>query len=183
VSDALTVHVNDGQLHSLDLPDRFETSESFDVRLLNHGESTHVHLHLDDSLSEIAFIDAPNHHVNRDSERRVRVTLTEEGTARGNLKVVTAYGATTRYVDLEITEPDPTDEPVEVSEDLAKPQPRETDRDIGFDPPLRPVLAVGGGAILLAVATAVLVQQLFVVAVAALVALVALAAIGAAWAT
>ena len=183
MSDALTVHVNDGELHSLDLPDRFETSESFDVVLVNHGEATHVHLHLDDSLSELAFIDAPNHHVNRDSERRVRVTLTEEGGARGNLKVVTAYGATTRYVDLTITEPEPTDEPVQVSEDLAKPQPRESADTSSFDLPLRPVLAVGGGAILLAVAAAVLVQQAFVVVAAALVALAALAAIGVAWAT
>lgn len=177
----LTVHVNEGELHSLDLPDRFETSESFDVRLVNHGESTHVHLHLDDSLSDIAFVEAPNHHVNRGSERRVRVTLTEEGTARGNIKVVTAYGATTRYVDVNVTEPEPTTEPVEVGEELTKPQPRQPPDSSGFNLPLRPALAVGGSAILLAITAAVALQQTVVLVVAALVALAALAAIGVAW--
>lgn len=122
--DALTVHVNRGEIHSLDVPPTFETSDSFDVRLVNHGEATHVHLHLDDSLSELAAIDAPNHHVSRDSDRLVRVTLTRDGSVRGNLKVATAYGATTRYIELIVTEPESTDEPVEVGEELTKPQPR-----------------------------------------------------------
>jgi hypothetical protein len=181
VSDALPVTVNEGELHSLDLPDRFEASESFDVRLVNHGESTHVHLHLDDSLSDIAFVEAPNHHVDQMSERRVRVTLTEEGTARGNIKVVTGYGATTRYVDVKITEPETTTEPVTVGEELAKPQPRKPPDSSGFDLPLRPALAVGGGMILLAITAAVVVQQAVVLVVATLIALSALVAISAAW--
>jgi hypothetical protein len=125
VSDALTVHVNRGELHSLDVPDSFETNESFDVVLVNHGASVHVHLHLDDALKDVAAIDAPNHHVEGNSERRVRVTRTADATARGNLKAVTAYGATTRYVDVRVTEPDGSDEPVEVGEELTRPQPRE----------------------------------------------------------
>ncbi|MDS0259219.1 hypothetical protein NDI56_07415 [Haloarcula sp. S1CR25-12] len=122
--DALTVHVNRGELHGLAVPDSFETSESFDVVLVNHGESTHVHIHLDDALSEQAAVEAPNHHVEGGDERRVRVTRTADGTARGNLKLVTAYGATTRLVDVQLTEPVYTDEPVEVGEELTKPQPR-----------------------------------------------------------
>ena len=181
--DALTVHVNRGELHSLDLPDSFETSESFDVRLVNHGEATHVHLHLDDSLSELAAIDAPNHHVDRNSERRVGVALTEAGATRGNLKVVTAYGATTHYVDVRITEPDEPERKVEVSEELGKPQPKQrTASDSTVDLPLLPVAGVSGVAVLVAVGTAFVFQQLAVVVAAAVVALAAIVAVVVAWA-
>ena len=173
MSDALTVHVNDGELHSLDLPDSFEASESFDVRLVNHGEATHVHLHLDDALSAVAAIDAPNHHVERESERRVRVTLTENGTARGNLKVVTAYGATTRYVDLTVREPETAEESVQVSEELGKPQPKPAQNESSLDLPLMPVAIVGA----LAVVLAVVFQQLLVAVAAAVVTLVAVTAV------
>ena len=182
--DALTVHVNRGELHSLDVPDSFEASESFDVVLVNHGEATHVHLHLSDALSELATIEAPNHHVDRNGERRVGVTLTEEGAARGTLKVVTAYGATTHYVDVRITEPAEPEETVQVSEELGKPQPRQTPAADAseFDIPLLPVSAVGGGALLLAVAAAVLFQQFVVMAAATVVAVVAIVAVVVAWA-
>lgn len=153
MSDALTVHVNRESLHGLSVPDSFVASDSFDVVLVNHGESTHVHLHLDDDLSTQAAVDAPNHHVEGGKARRVQVTRTGDGTARGNLKVVTAYGATTRLVDVELTEPVATDEPVEVGEELTKPQPRtdgESAADVG-SVPIRPVLAASGAAVGLAV--------------------------------
>ncbi|MBX0324586.1 hypothetical protein EGH21_16275 [Halomicroarcula sp. F13] len=171
--DSLPVHVNREELHGLEVPATFETSESFDVRLVNHGESTHVHLHLDDALSSLASIEAPNHHVERDSERRVRVTLTRDGAVRGKLKVVTAYGATTRYVDVVVTEPDRSDDPVEVDEDLAKPQPKPDpgSDSVLADVPDLPVLAVGGVALLAAVTAAFFVQNV-VVLLAALVVVV-----------
>lgn len=180
--DALAVHVNGDGVNTLKLPDSFESSESFDVRLVNHGEATHVHLHLDDALSDLATVEAPNHHVARNSERRVRVTLTEDGATRGSLKVVTAYGATTRYVDVKLTEPETTTEPVEVSEKLAKPQPRPTSESTGVDIPFLPVVAVGSVAVVLAVGAAAVVQELAVVVAAAVVALVAVVAIVVAWA-
>jgi hypothetical protein len=156
VSDALTVHVNRESLHGLSVPDSFAASDSFDVVLVNHGESAHVHLHLDDSLSEQAAVEAPNHHVEGDGERRVRVTRTGDGTARGNLKVVTAYGATTRLVDVELTEPDGGDEPVEVGEELSRPQTRTEGRQLpSIGPvPLGPLLAASGAAVGLAVGAA-----------------------------
>ncbi|PSP85192.1 hypothetical protein BRC96_03390 [Halobacteriales archaeon QS_6_64_34] len=120
----LPVHINREAPQSLAVPDSFEASDSFDMRLVNHGGSCHVHIHLDDALSEQAAIDVPNHHVDGNGERLVRVTRIGDGTARGKLKVVTAYGATTRYVDLQLTEPVSTDEPVIVGEELSKPQPR-----------------------------------------------------------
>ena len=149
MSDALTVHLNREGLQSLSVPDSFTASDSFDVALINHGESTHVHLHLDDALSTQAAVDAPNHHVEGGGQRRVRVTRTGEGTARGNLKVATAYGATTRLVDVQLTEPVATDERVEVGEELTKPQPR-TDKDRGGgigSLPVGPLLAASGAAV------------------------------------
>ncbi|WP_276272378.1 DUF7524 family protein [Haloarcula litorea] len=180
--DSLPVHVNRRELHGLEVPDAFETSDSFDVVLTNHGESTHVHLHLDDSLSDVAALDATNHHVEGGGERRVRVRLTDDGTARGNLKVVTAYGATTRYVDVRVTEPERRDEPVEVDESLAQPQPKP---DPEPDPPLAgspnlPVLGVGVLALVLALGAALLLRDFLVTVAALLVAVGVLGALAAA---
>lgn len=167
--DTLPVHVNRTSLHSLEVPERFETDDSFDVRLVNHGEPIHVHLHLDDRLSDVAAIDAPNHHVDRESERRVGVTVTEPGSVLGKLKVVTSYGAETRYVDIDLSEPTASEASVQVDESLSKPQPKSTgpaadDGDTGGgaattddDLPLG-VLALGGVAVVLAVAVAMVVQ-------------------------
>ena len=181
MSDALTVHVNRESLHSLSVPDSFEASDSFDVVLVNHGESTHVHLHLDDALSEQAALDAPNHHVEGDGQRAVRVTRTGSGTARGNLKVVTAYGATTRLVDLVLTEPAATDEPVAVDEALAKPQPRTDDGGLPTvgPVPLGPLLAASGMAVGLAVGAGAVTGSVLVAVGVVGVALVAIGAVAA----
>lgn len=123
----LPVHVNRGQLHSLDVQPSFEGHGPFDVRLVNHGESLHVHVHLDDGLSRVAAIDAANHYVEQDSTRVVRVDVNEDALGeepiRGKLKVASAYGAETRWIDVELTEPTPEETPVQVDESLAKPRP------------------------------------------------------------
>ncbi|WP_423998980.1 DUF7524 family protein [Haloarcula salina] len=151
--DSLPVHVNRTGIHSLEVPHEFDATGSFDVDIVNHGESLHVHLHLDDALSSVASIDAANHHIEADSERRIRVTVHDDGPVRGKLKIVTAYGAETRYVDIVVPEGGPENEPVIVDEDLAKPQPKtETESE-----PLLEVLstetlfAAGGGIVALVV--------------------------------
>lgn len=122
MADTLTVHVNRDSLYSLEVPETFAVTEGFDVQLINHGEPTHVHLHLDDSLSALGSIAAPNHHLKRDSERWVGVTVSEPGQTRGNLKIVTGYGATARYVDITVSEPTQGEKSVEVAEELTTPQ-------------------------------------------------------------
>ncbi|QSG06213.1 DUF7524 family protein [Halapricum desulfuricans] len=159
MTDTLPVHVNRDRLHGLEVPNEVEVSGSFDVVLQNHGESVHVHLHLDDALSEVATLAANNHHVASDSTRRVTVDVSGSGPARGKLKVVTAYGATTRYVDVVLTEPEHEPRDITVDESLSKPQPRNTssrsgttDTDVS-DLPLRPEIAVLGlGAVALVIA-------------------------------
>lgn len=158
--DTLPVHVSRESLHSLEVPASYETTGSFDVRLINHAESLHVHLHLDDPLSEVARLDAGNHYVETESERYVRVTVDTDrldGDGQtGKLKVATAYGSETRWVDVTINEPDPEADKVEVDESLATPQPK-TDDGMAI-PPIVPVLAVGGVALLLFAVAAVILE-------------------------
>ena len=132
--DTLAADVNRTGIQTLSVPDAFETDGSFTVELRNHGEATHVHLHLDDALSGVAELDAGNHYVEADSTRPVRVSVLErerEETVRGKLKVVTAYGAETHWVDVTVT---PSKKrPVEVDPELSKPQAREqTDTGTGL---------------------------------------------------
>ncbi|MDG5776267.1 hypothetical protein VB773_08495 [Haloarculaceae archaeon H-GB2-1] len=124
--ETLPVNINRETLHSVDVPDAFETTGSFDVDLRNHGEALHVHLHLDDALSEVATIDASNHYVDREGDRRVRVTINGDATppVHGKLKVASAYGAQTRYVDVDYVPPDRDKHEVQVDESLAQPSPR-----------------------------------------------------------
>lgn len=159
--DALPVHVNRDALHSLEVPEAFETDGSFDVAIRNHGEAIHVHLHLDDALSEVATIDANNHYVGGNDQRAVRVTVDGESPAHGKLKVVTAYGAATRYVDVELVEPEHESGSVQVDESLAQPQPAgdQGGLDGPLDDPTLPVLALGAVALGVAAAAALVVES------------------------
>lgn len=151
MTDELPVHVSRDEIHGIDVPGSFAADGSFDVLFVNHGRSVHVHLHLDDTLSSVASIDAGNHYVEGKSQRAVRVSVNEErlpedGVA-GKIKVVAAYGAKTRWVDVRVSQADGQEEAVEVDESLAEPQPREV--ELGKTPEFSPELAV---AILAAVA-------------------------------
>lgn len=129
VPDTLPVYLNRESLHSLEVPTGIETDGSFEVLLVNHGAAVHVHLHLDDALSGLASIDATNHYVQAESERSVKVTIKREGAVRGRLKVVTGYGAETRYADVDIVESEESEQSVQVDESLGTPQPREASVD------------------------------------------------------
>ena len=132
--DTLAADVNRTGIQTLSVPDAFETDGSFTVELRNHGEATHVHLHLDDALSAVAELDAGTHYVEADATRPVRVSVLEKDrqeTVRGKLKVVTAYGSNTNWVDVTLT---PTKkQPVDVDPELSKPQAKEAKKgDSGF---------------------------------------------------
>jgi len=159
----LPVHVSRDELHAVEVPESFEASGSFDIRITNHGQSVHVHLHLDDRLSQLASIDAGNHYVESESERYVRVNADTEGigdkTLRGKLKVVTAYGATTRWVDVELSEPEDDPEPVQVDASLSTPPQETSESEPLIDRPEIPVLVLGGVALLIAAVAAFVVQS------------------------
>lgn len=167
-ADRLPVHLNRAELHAVEVPDSFETTGSFDLELVNHGTSLHVHLHLDDALSEVAEIDAANHFIDGETQRivHVRVDGDEELPVRGKLKVASAYGAQTRYVDIELSEPDFEEETVEVDESLAEP-PSDPEPEQSSSPVASPelvVLAFGILAVLAAGAIAIFVDSTVVVA-------------------
>ena len=105
MTDTLGVDVNDSGLHTLEVADTFEADGPFAVELRNHGEATHVHLNLDDHLSEVARLDATNHYVEGDESRRIEIEVRNpdawpQDLVRGKLKVVVAHGQETHYVDV-----------------------------------------------------------------------------------
>jgi len=157
VPDELPIHVSREELHAVEAPAGFETDGSFDVRLVNHGNSLHVHLHLDDRLSRVARMDATNHYVESDSERVVRVEVAgdREEDVFGKLKVVSAYGAQTRWVDVEVLTREDDEGAVRVDESLGKPSPAPDPETGGWGFGDRPELLVGAvGLLALAVAGA-----------------------------
>jgi hypothetical protein len=133
--ETLAADVNRSGVHTLSVPEAFETDDSFTVELRNHGEATHVHLHLDDALSRVADLEAGNHYVEGDTTRPVRISVRDGVTeaVRGKLKVVTAYGAETHYVDVTVTPSQK--QPVEVDPDLSKPKAKADDggSDLALD--------------------------------------------------
>ncbi|WP_336325875.1 DUF7524 family protein [Halovenus sp. HT40] len=157
--DPLPVHVSREELHSLEVPPSFETTGSFDVRLINHAEALHIHLHLDDALSEVATLDAGNHYVEGESERYVRVAVDTDridgDELLGKLKVASAYGSQTRWVDVTVSKPDPEANTVEVDESLATPQPKTDDTDLSLSPAV-PMLGLGALAVVLFAVAALL---------------------------
>ncbi|MEF8814316.1 MAG: hypothetical protein V5A55_10930 [Halovenus sp.] len=160
--DELPVHINREELHSLEVPATFEADGSFDIRLVNHGESLHVHLHLDDPLSEVAVIEAVNHYVEGSSQRFVRVDVDTDrldgDRTGGKLKVASGYGATTRWVDVELSEPHPEEDSMDIDESLAKPQPKEPESSV-LDSPEIPVLVLGAIALFVAALTVFFIES------------------------
>ena len=173
--DELPVHISRDDLHAIEIPASFETDGPFDVVLVNHGTSLHVHLHLDDTLSQVASLDANNHYVESDDSRAVRIDVDTDRVPDdgvfGRLKIVSAYGSETRWVDVELAQPNPTKQSVEVDESLSKPPEREPNSiQSGWNSGAElPVLALGGVALVVAILAAVLIQNTLVTAAAAMV--------------
>jgi hypothetical protein len=119
----LSVSLNRERLHRVESVDTFETNGPFDVVLENHGEAVHVHLHLDDDLSEAATLSAGNHYVQRGATKRVHVRARAgDEPVSGKLKVVTGYGSESAYVDVTVAAATRQKPPVEVDESLSRPK-------------------------------------------------------------
>lgn len=164
--DSLPVHLNHDRLHDVDTVASFEATESFPILLQNGDAPVHVHLHLDDALSQVASIPANNHFVDADATRQVTVEI-EDGPrpVEGRLKVVTGHGAETDYVVVSVVEPEEREDAVDVDETFADPPTREEpgdDESSGYDGVTAslaadgPVVALGLFAIAVAVGSATL---------------------------
>ena len=131
MSPSLSVVLNRDHLHGISLSDRITTSEPITIEITNEGEAVHVHLHLDDELSTVASLEAGNHYVESGTTRSVRLDVRPASTpVTGRLRVVTGYGAETEFVTIRVEPSVEEKTPVEVDEDLSRPQPRQT-RDNG----------------------------------------------------
>lgn len=154
MTDTLGVAVNKNGLHTLEVQDTLEAGGPFVVELTNHGEGVHVHLNLDDRLSEVARIGATNHFVDSGETREIGIEVRDPeqwpaDVVRGKLKVVAAHGQETHYVDV-ILDRTANKRPVEVDPDLDRPN---DGAEMEVSPSLRalPVGVLGGIALLLAV--------------------------------
>jgi len=162
VRETLGVAINRSGLHTIDVEERFEAEGPFVVELRNHGEATHLHLHLDDDLSTVGRLEAANHYVENDETRAVRVQVKNqrewpEDVIRGKLKVVAGHGREKRFVDV-VLDRTTEEQPVEVDPELVASGGTETTSTSsgagGGASTLRliPVAVLGLVAVLLAVA-------------------------------
>ncbi|MFB6087342.1 MAG: hypothetical protein ABEJ85_02380, partial [Haloarculaceae archaeon] len=110
-----------------------------------------------------ARLDATNHFIDGESERAIRVEVAEGVAIRGKLKIASAYGAETRYVDVEVVEPEEEEESVTVDESLAQPQtttePEDSELSTLVESPETVVLALGAVAIFVAAVAAVVINR------------------------
>lgn len=169
MSESLPVHLNHDRLHDIETVASFETTGSFPILLQNGDAPVHVHLHLDDALSQVASIPANNHYVDAETTQQVNVEVREDAPpVEGALKIVTGHGAQTDYVAVAIEESD-DEEGVDVDATLAAEPSQEPDdegnwRD-GVDSSVRenaPVAGLGLLAVAVAVGSATLSDSLAV---------------------
>jgi hypothetical protein len=171
VPDELPVDVNRRERNSLNVPASIETDDSFVIRVRNHGNAGRVHVHLDEDLSAVASLEDTNYYVEAQSTAAIPVSVDEHGVVHGKIKLSAGYGATTRWVDVKLTEPDDTGS-VEVDESLAEPGGGEretTDEESSTDGatpgstladrPALPVLALGALAVAVAIGAATAFQS------------------------
>lgn len=120
--ESLPVHLNRDRLHDIQTRSSFEATESFPILLHNGDAPVHVHLHLDDTLSQVASIPANNHFVDADSTRQVTLEIGDAPRPiEGQLKIVTGHGAETDYVSVSVVEPEEREDAVDIDATFADP--------------------------------------------------------------
>lgn len=157
MTDRLGVAINRTGLHTLDVEERFEADGPFIIEIENHGESSHLYLNLDDTLSDVARIEATNHYLENGERRTVQIETRDPSqwpsdTLRGKLKIVVGHGQEKRFVDV-VLDRTAEKQPVEVDPDLSKP--KASEQSTTESPVLRavPIAVLGAIAIILAVSS------------------------------
>ncbi len=147
MADTLRVELNREGLYDVATPTRFETDDTFTLRLHNGGEATHVHVRLSDALAGVLAVDEVNHYVEADTTRDITVRANPDrtGDARGRLEVAVGHGATKATTELTLLEPGATD--VALDETLAAPG---ESKDTTTSEDLRPALLAALAVLLLA---------------------------------
>lgn len=172
---SLSVHLNRNGTRSVE-PESFslETEGPFTIELVNHGTPAHVHLHLDDALARVAEIPSDNLFVEAGGEQVVRVNVAESPRpVKGQVEVVTGYGAERANVNVHVIDPMPERTEVAVDENLSARQEHAEHEPKLMDAVGPALVAVIG--VLLAVALAVFVNDVLALALGALVIVIGVA--------
>lgn len=120
--DRVTATLNADDLYSIAAPSAFETAEPFDIALDNQNQAVHVHLNLDETLSQIATLRTTNHYVERNRTHIITVDVDPPETAvSGRLKIATGYGAEVAYTTVTVRPPADDSTQVAVDNTLSKP--------------------------------------------------------------
>lgn len=175
MSSTLSVHLNRDGTRSVQ-PESFsmETEGPFTIELVNHGTPAHVHLHLDDALATVAAIPSDNLFVDAGSEEYVRVNVQDSPRpVKGQVEVVTGYGAERANVNVNVIDPAPDAAEVQVDEELSARQ-----EHAEHEPPITDAIGPAAVAIigvLLAVGLTVLVNDILALALGAIAIIVGVA--------
>ena len=175
MSSSLSVHLNRDGTRSVQ-PESFsmETDGAFTIELVNHGTPAHVHLHLDDALAKVATIPSDNLYVEAGSEQYVRVDVRDSPRPiKGQIEVVTGYGAERANVNVNVIDPVPDGSEVQVDEQLSARQ-EHAEHEPQLSDAIGPA-AVAVVGVLLAVALTVLVNDVFALALGAIAIIVGVA--------
>jgi hypothetical protein len=184
VPASLPVELNIDRLHDIDVPPTFVATGSFTIDLENQAEAVHVHLHLDDTLSQVARLSTNNHFVEAGSTRPVTVDVRRVDEAvTGKLKVVTGHGNETEYVEVTVEPAVKQKEPVKVDESLSRPKQPDPEPTLRartqevIEETTTPVVVLAGIAILLALGVGVVANSAVVLLTAGVVVLGVVAAL------
>jgi len=160
VPDTLSVHLSRTDLHAIESPSSFETTDSFDVEFRNHGRSSRVHCSVDDALAGIVRVPETNRMIDSDGAITMRIDVAPvDEPVTGELEIVTGYGAESTTVTLTVTPPEERSS-VESFDDAYGSDADSADVDVfPLDRDERLILGLAVGAVLLAVIAAVLVSD------------------------
>lgn len=169
---ALSVHLNREKPREVVAPASFSAHEPFDIALVNHGDSSRVHVQLDEVLSSVARLAEREHRVAEGAIEHIHVNAEAvDEPVTGELSISVGYGTATAKTTVTIEPPQQDTYDVTVDESLGTPkQPAES-----RTPSLRVLALVGlaGIALFAALAVAFTVRSTLVLGAALTVALVA----------
>lgn len=175
---SLPVELNIDRLHDIEVPPTFVVTGSFTVDLENQAEAVHVHLHLDDALSQVARLTTNNHFVKAGATRSVSVDVRPvEEPVMGKLKVATGHGNVIEYVEVTVEPVVEQTEPVKIDESLSRPQQPSAGPSLLargqeiVEETTMPVVVFAGVAILLALGVGVVADSAVVLLIAGVVVL------------
>ncbi|GAA0674691.1 hypothetical protein ACFQDG_10265 [Natronoarchaeum mannanilyticum] len=171
MTDEVTVHVNRTRRHAIAVADDpFVTAGSFDVVLVNHGEGAHVHLGLDGDLAAAGEVEASAPFLDADTTERVAVRVNARGPVGGALTLSAGYGKSSIEVPVRIDPdagPDVDAAPERTAASTSLPSFVEplvdrlstVDGVDATDPATLGLIALAGGALLVAALVASLVDS------------------------